>query len=359
MIRFDDICGEKGIFWFVGINDHILYKMDEHFYVTKECNLPSNNMLRDFRLFSRLLKNDNSIFCFPINENRICVFDIENHSINEINLPVEIGKKVGLDNNWIKDGYLWSLSASRGKILEIDISNNSYVREHIIPFEGVVYQATLRGNKIIIPCRKDCSLVEFDTDTQTSEIRKLICDDMGFATAFNYGNDIILTGMNEAVYFYGVINNEVYKFDFSELKMFEYVENEKSPLFFKTIATERYIAFAPCNTKDHICSSILTFDTHTKSFKSINVGQNSKKKRGMGHHIYIWHYIKDEIFALDSMDNSLYRIDLYTSTVTFLPVKVDPSLKQYEWISFSNVGGIVLESATVGMKDLLEFVSNE
>ncbi len=202
MEKEERICSEtllydNGIIWFTDIFDNKLYLYDmaakntSLFYVFEE-EKPGQE-----RLFSRIEKKDNFLFCVPFSANALYIIDITSKTVERKEImPVELRKYADYipdskfaSSAWYQDS-LFLIGAAYPAIVQYDtlagtiIYHTEWVDEIREKFKTgkdfIFRKSCVVGKCIFAPCCRSNCVMEFDMETKKYKIHELDTDVNGF-----------------------------------------------------------------------------------------------------------------------------------------------------------------------------------
>ncbi|MGN0497171.1 MAG: hypothetical protein ACI4GW_13170 [Lachnospiraceae bacterium] len=310
MIKCDITFQDEELIWFIGIHDHTLYSVNKNNEITIRCILPYAGNI-NLRAYSSCVKYQNKILCLPVRANDICIYDIESDRLDKIYIETANDAVLALQDNWVINDTLWSLSRTTKTLYQIDILNKRVVNNFVIGDDNLTIglQSGRINQKLYFPISNQNKVVIFDTDIMTIEEHEMNCNEKGFGTITHANGLTLLTGYSNCIYTWDIESDRVERYDFSKLKLFVEEKAKKYPKFQKSIETNNYIVFIPYITEDSISDNILVIEKKTFKFKKI-LSDICWKKRQAGEQMVVFAKTEDSVVIQDPLRNNYVEISI-------------------------------------------------
>lgn len=348
MIRIDTAYCLNDITYFIGMTDHILYKMNNDNQITYLCFLPNDNDA-PIGAYRACVVDGGKIYCMPTHANDLCIFDISTRKLTRIRIRKDENEPL-IEQGWIIYGKLWMLSRNYKQIICIDITEEKIVGEYDLcsDDESIGLFADSYDGMIYIPISSNDNIIVFNAKSQNIERIKTGINEIGIGTISCVDNNsIVLSGFKNAIYHYNLIDGSITTTGVIE-EAFEKCDNGKFPMFHSSIKFENRIVFSPYNTEYVLSDNLFVFNIDNKSINQVII--KAQKKRENGNQFFIWKINDTMVGILDSIDESFYI--LRNQLVEKRTVKRNPTDNARFWKE-NSFSGMAYESIILGLEDFI------
>ena len=262
------------------------------------------------------------------------IYNLEKRGFSEI--PIKINAtRYSFAFAWIYDRYLWCMTYRTGNLLKCNLDKNTVERVYTV-YEAngeSAWGEAIRVNDFLYFVNKEkCIIYEFDLRKEKKCLYTLSCDDDGFGTILNIGEEFYLTGHKRNIYQWDKTNNEVKKIEIGDLIRF-YIEtpNFKVTRFLQSKRVNEYVVLIPNNDNYYTSDDVLAYNIITKEIKIYHLNNNgSMRKPG---ECLVFHMAKNStIFVQDYTREDFWKINLQNGKIEHELMKANKEANEKYWM---------------------------